>query len=66
MKIFEFRFKKKKGKKKSRKDKKFPLLFYRLLNRILIPQDTLYTTKQRIRHSIQQCQQYVEEETVER
>lgn len=27
MKIFEFRFKKKKGKKKSRKDKKFPLLF---------------------------------------
>lgn len=65
-KIFEFRFKKKKEKRNLEKTKNFPSFFYCLLNRILIPRDTLYTTKQRIRHSIQQCQQYVEEETVER
>lgn len=51
----------KKKRKKSWKDIPFSL---HLLNHI--PWVTLYTTKQRIRHSIQQCQQYVEEETVER
>lgn len=61
MKSFQIRFTQKKKRKKSWKDIPFSL---HLLNHI--PWVTLYTTKQRIRHSIQQCQQYVEEETVER
>lgn len=51
-------------KKKERNLEKTFLFSLHLLNHI--PWVTLYTTKQRIRHSIQQCQQYVEEETVER
>lgn len=62
MKSFQIRFTQ---KKKERNLEKTPFLFsLHLLNHI--PWVTLYTTKQRIRHSIQQCQQYVEEETVER